>query len=68
MKPGADKMDKHTSVDPTKPILKDNLETDRDTIPSNRRLDDNVINESQKLSKKQFSNIGGWQDTLLSGV
>ena len=51
--------------EPAKSVKVNLLERDRDTILSKRRLDDNVINESQKLLKKQFPNIGGWQDTLL---
>ncbi|PFX30308.1 Retrovirus-related Pol polyprotein [Stylophora pistillata] len=51
--------------EPTKSVKVNLLGRKRDTILSRRRLDDNIINESQKLLKKQFPNIGGWQDTLL---
>ena len=65
LKSGAIKKDENASAEPTKSVKVNLLERDRDTILGKRRLDDNVINQSQKLLKKQFPNIGGWQDTLL---
>ena len=61
-KSGADKGDKNTSTKLTKSVKVNVLEN---TIRSNGRLDDNFINESQDILKKQFPNIDGWQDTLL---
>ena len=65
LKSGANKKDENTLAKPTKSVKVNLLERDRDTIPSKRRLNDNIIKESQKLLKKQFPNIGSWQDTLL---
>ena len=65
MKSSADKEDKNTSTKHTKSVKVYVLEKDRNTILSNGRLDDNFINESQNILKKQFPNIGGWKDTLL---
>ena len=65
LKSGADKGDKNTSTKLTKSVKVNVLEKDRNTILSNGRLDDNFINESQNILKKQFPNIDGWQDTLL---
>ena len=64
-KSGADKGDKNTSTKLNKSVKVNFLEKDRNTIRSNGRLDDNFINESQDILKKQFPNIDGWQDTLL---
>ena len=63
LKSSADKEDKN--VNTTKSVKVYVLEKDRNTILSNGRLDDNFINESQNILKKQFPNIGGWKDTLL---
>ena len=60
LKSGANKKDENTSAEPTKSVKVNLLERDRDTILSKRRLDDNVINESQKLLKKQFSSEHWW--------
>ena len=65
LKSSADKEDKNTSTKLTKSVKVYVLEKDRNTIQSNGRLDDNFINESQNILKKQFPNIGGWKDTLL---
>ena len=67
LKSSADKEDKNTSKKLTKSVIIKVyvLEKDRNTILSNGRLDDNFINESQNILKKQFPNIGGWKDTLL---
>ena len=67
LKSSADKEDKNTSTKLTKSVIIKVyvLEKDRNTILSNGRLDDNFINESQNILKKQFPNIGGWKDTLL---
>ena len=65
LKSGADKGDKNTSTKLTKSVKVNVLEKDRNTILSNGRLDDNFINESQNILKKQFPNIDGWQDTML---
>ena len=65
LKSSADKEDKNTSTKLTKSVKVYVLEKDRNTILSNGRLDDNFINESQNILKKQFPNIGGWKDTLL---
>ena len=65
LKSSADKEDKNTSTKHTKSVKVYVLEKDRNTILSNGRLDDNFINESQNILKKQFPNIGGWKDTLL---
>ena len=62
---GAVKGDKNTSTKFTKSVKVNVLEKDRNTILSNGHLDDNFINESQNILKKQFPNIGGCQDTLL---
>jgi len=62
---GVVKGDKNTSTKLTKSVKVNVLEKDRNTILSNGHLDDNFINESQNILKKQFPNIGGWQDTLL---
>ena len=59
------KEDKNTSTKLTKSVKVYVLEKDRNTILSNGRLDDNFINESQNILKKQFPSIGGWKDTLL---
>ena len=64
-KSGADKGDENTSTKLTKSVKVNVFEKDRNTIRSNGRLDDNFINESQDILKKQFLNIDGWQDTLL---
>ena len=65
LKSSADKEDKNTSTKLTKSVKVYVLGKDRNTILSNGRLDDNFINESQNILKKQFPNIGGWKDTLL---
>ena len=65
LKSGADKGDKSTSTKLTKSVKVNVPEKDRNRIRSNGRLDDNFINESQDILKKQFPNIDGWQDTLL---
>ena len=67
LKSSADKEDKNTSTKLTKSVIIKVyvLEKDRNTILSNGRLDDNFINESQNILKKQFPSIGGWKDTLL---
>ena len=65
LKSSADKEDKNTSTKLTKSVKLYFLEKDRNTILSNGRLDDNFINESKNILKKQFPNIGGWKDTLL---
>ena len=65
---GAVKGDKNTSTKLTKSVKVNVLEKDRNTILSNGHLDDNFINESQNILKKQFPNIGGWQDTLLCRI
>ena len=65
LKSSADKEDKNTSTKLTKSVKVYVLEKDRNTILSKGRLDDNFINESQNILKKQFPNIGGWKDTLL---
>ena len=65
---GAVKGDKNTSTKLTKSVKVNVLEKDRNTILSNGHLDDNFINESQNILKKQFPNIGGWQDTLLCQI
>ena len=59
-KSGADKGDKNTSTKLTKSVKVNVLEKDRNTIQSNGHLDDNFINESQDILKKQFPNIDGW--------
>ena len=65
LKSDADKEDKNTSTKLTKSVKVNVLEKDRNTILSNGSLDDNFINKSQNILKKQFPNIGGGQDTLL---
>ena len=60
LKSGVNKKDENTSAEPTKSVKVNLLERDRDTILSKRRPDDNVINESQKLLKKQFSSEHWW--------
>jgi hypothetical protein len=35
-------------------------------IEKDKRLDDNIINEAQKILRKQFPMVEGWQDTLLA--
>ena len=65
LKSSADKEDKNTSTKLIKSVKVYVLEKDRNTILSNGRLDDNFINESQNILKKQFPSIGGWKDTLL---
>ena len=37
----------------------------RDMILNKKRLNDMIINWSQNILRKQFLNVGGWQDTLL---
>ena len=54
LKSSADKEDKNTSTKLTKSVKVYVLEKDRNTILSNSRLDDNFINESQNILKKQF--------------
>ena len=49
----------------SKPAKVDLPERERDIILNNQRLDDTIINRSQNILRKQFPNIGGWQDTLL---
>ena len=61
LKSGADRENKNTSAELTKSVKVNLLEKDRYTIISNGRLDDNVINESQNILKKQFPNIGSRQ-------
>ena len=35
-------------------------------ILNHSMLDDNVINEAQRILRKQFGHVKGWQDTVLS--
>ena len=39
---------------------------DKEAIQNNSRLDDRVINAAQTILKRQFPDVSGWQDAILS--
>ena len=49
----------------SKPVKVDLTQQERDMILNQQLLDDTIINRSQNTLRKQFPNVGGWQDTLL---
>ena len=68
LKSGTDKEEKNISAELAKSVKVYLLEKDHNTILCKSHLDDKGINESQNILKKQFPNIGGWQDTLLCQI